>query len=88
MDQETSCTNTHYYQAGDVFLASARDTVHDGHCPLTFIQSGVDGSSYIEPCLSLCVKILSYSMESCLVRLAYHDGRNDFSPVVSFCFIS
>lgn len=83
MDKETSCTNTHYYQADDVFLVSARDRVHDQHCPLTFIQSGADGG--IEPCLSLCVKIVSYSMESCQVKLAYHDGQNDFSPATFDC---
>ncbi|XP_045164487.2 uncharacterized protein LOC123528660 [Mercenaria mercenaria] len=85
MDKQSSCTNAHYYQAGDIFLASARDAVHNGNCPLTFIQSGADGSGYTEPCLSLCVKIIGYSMESCLVKMAYHDGLNDFSPVTFDC---
>lgn len=84
MDKQSSCTNAHYYQAGDKFLVSARDKVHDGHCPLTFLQLTGDGSGYMEPCLSLCVKIVSYSMESCLVKMTYHDGVKNFSPIVSY----
>jgi hypothetical protein len=88
MDKQSSCTNEHYYQAGDIFLASARDKVHAGHCPLTFLQLRADESGYTEPCLSLCVKIVSYSMESCSVKMAYHDGVKDFSPVVSLSLYS
>ena len=85
MDSETSCTKTHYYEAGDVFIASASGLVHGGHCPLTFIQASswrTDGEA--EPCLSLCIRILSYTMESCSVAMSYHDGLNDFDPVVSY----
>lgn len=86
MDSESSCTKTHYYKAGDTFTASAKGIVHGGHCPLTFIQSGAspDGT-YLEPCLSLCVKITSYTMESCQVKMAYHDGISDFTPVTFDC---
>ena len=87
MDSETSCTKTHYYKKGDVFTASANGMVHGGRCPLTFIQSGMWGDNTVEPCLSLCVKIVSYTMESCNVKMAYHDGVNDYTPVVSSILI-
>lgn len=84
MDSESSCTKTHYYQAGDVFKASVKGRLYDGYCPLTFLQDNSwGGGSYQEPCLSLCVKIVSYTLDSCQVRMAYHDGLKDFDPVVS-----
>lgn len=84
MEGETSCSKTHYYQAGDVFKASVNGKVYNGYCPLTFIQeSGWSSGSYQEPCVSLCVKILIYSLDSCQVRMAYQDGLNDYDPVVS-----
>ena len=84
MDSETSCSKTHYYEKGDIFTASANGKVHDGKCPLTFIQGTAwRNDREAEPCHSLCVRILSYTMESCYVEMAYHDGLNDFLPVVS-----
>ena len=88
MDSETSCTKTHYYEAGDVFKVLVKGQVHDGHCPLTFIQSGSYRSETADdPCVSVCVKIVSYTMESCEVKMSYHDGLNDFTPVVSFAAV-
>ena len=84
MDSETSCSKTHYYEKGDIFTASANGKVHAGTCPLTFIQGTAwRNDREAEPCHSLCIRILSYTMESCYVEMAYHDGLNDFTPVVS-----
>ncbi|XP_052780341.1 uncharacterized protein LOC128217309 [Mya arenaria] len=86
-DSESSCTKTHFYEADDVFKASVRGNVHAKHCPLTFVQSGAfsSGSTYSEPCVCLCVKILEYTLDSCNVRLSYHDGLNDFAPSTFDC---
>ena len=87
MDSETNCTKTHYYEAGDVFTAFAKGMVHGGHCPLTFVQASTwRNDREAEPCISLCIRIVSYTMESCQVKMAYHDGLNDFDPVVSWNF--
>ncbi|KAL4226900.1 hypothetical protein ACF0H5_014878 [Mactra antiquata] len=87
MDNESICSNTHYYKEGDVYKASANGVVHDGHCPLTFIQSGSlsGGLQHDDPCLSLCVKIIGYTMKSCEVVMAYHDGLTDYYPVTFNC---
>ncbi|KAH3881492.1 uncharacterized protein LOC127880644 isoform X2 [Dreissena polymorpha] len=87
MNTESSCTKTHFYEAGDVFTASVKGRVYDSHCPLTFIRSGSEGSdtSGREPCVCLCVKITEYTLESCQVQLSYHDGLNDFNPATFDC---
>ena len=51
MESEATCTKTHYYEADDIFKASADGVVHDGNCRLTFIQSGTYHSdTAAEPC--------------------------------------
>lgn len=86
MDSETSCSKTQYYEQGDVFKASANGMVYGGSCPLTFIQGSTwRNDREAEPCLSLCIKIVSYTMESCHVEMAYSDGLNDYNPVTFDC---
>lgn len=84
MDSESSCTKTHYYQAGDVFKASVKGRVYNGRCPLTFIQDSSRNGGYREPCLSLCVELISYTLDAnrCPIRMSYYDGPDDFAPLV------
>jgi len=36
------------------------------------------------PCVCLCVQIVNYTLDSCNVRLSYHDGLDDFNPSVRY----
>ena len=83
MDSEASCSKTHHYQAGDSFKVFVAGKVFNGYCPLTFIQEQWRNGQYQEPCVSLCVKIVAYTLDSCQVRMSYQDGLNDYDPVVS-----
>ncbi|KAK3612018.1 hypothetical protein CHS0354_021692 [Potamilus streckersoni] len=85
-DDVDACTKTHYYEYGDIFKINADGKVSLNQCPLTFVESAAwkeDGES--QPCYSLCIKIINYSMKSCQVKMAYHDGLNDLKPASFDC---